>query len=74
MKGGDSKMAKKKTEKQQVVEKLLAKRNKTLVQWKKEVVEKEQFDFFRGQNPELEEYVLEREMDQLILNECKKSN
>jgi len=74
LKGGDSKMAKKKTEKQQVVEKLLAKRNKTLVQWKKEVVEKEQFDFFRGQNPELEEYVLERAMDQLILNECKKSN
>ncbi|EGO2715348.1 hypothetical protein IET03_002076 [Enterococcus faecalis] len=67
-------MGKKKTEKQVVVEKILEKRNKSLADWKKEALDKAQFDFFKGQDADLEAYALDRAMDQLILNECKKNN
>ncbi|EOK10932.1 DUF5415 family protein [Enterococcus faecalis] len=65
-------MAKKKTEEQVLTEKILTKKNKTFPEWKKETLEKIQFDFFRGQDTELEEYVMKREMRQLIMKESKK--
>ncbi|EPI08717.1 DUF5415 family protein [Enterococcus faecalis] len=65
-------MAKKKTEEQVLTEKILTKQNKSFPEWKKETLEKIQFDFFRGQDTELEAYVMQREMRQLIMKESKK--
>lgn len=53
-------MGKSKTPLDQAFEKLLERKNLTEAQWKKEILEQAQFAFFRGQDKELENFVLQR--------------
>lgn len=65
-------MAKGKTDKEKVVEKLLSQQGKKLTDWKKEVIQDVQISFFKGADKELEEYAIDREMGRLLISESKK--
>lgn len=65
-------MAKSKSLLEAAAAKILERRNKTEAQWKKEVLEKTQFDFFRGKDKDLEEYVVKREREKMVFKEMTK--
>ncbi len=65
-------LAKKKSGLELATSKVLEKQGKTESQWKKETLEKAQFKFFRGEDKDLEEYVLNRAREELIVKEINK--
>lgn len=52
--------------------KILERRGISEMKWKKEVLEKAQFDLFRGKDKELEEYIYQRECKKLVFDEISK--
>lgn len=71
LKGGE-KMAKKKSTLEEAAARVLEKRGQSEADWRKNTLEKVQFAFFRGQDKDLEEYVLNRERQKIILKEINK--
>lgn len=65
-------MAKAKSPFEKAAAKILERRNMPETQWKKEVLQKVQFDLLRGEDKELEEYIYKREREKLILDELSK--
>lgn len=65
-------MARVKSPFEKAAAKILERRNIAEAQWKKEVLQKVQFDLLRGEDKELEEYIYKREREKLILNELSK--
>jgi hypothetical protein len=52
--------------------KILERRGVSEIQWKKEVLEKAQFDLLRGKDKDLEEYIYQREREKLVFDEIIK--
>lgn len=65
-------MAKAKTPFEKAASKILERRGVSEAQWKKEVLEKVQFDLFRGKDKDLEEYIYQREREKLVFDEISK--
>ncbi|MGL9772669.1 hypothetical protein IGJ98_002880 [Enterococcus sp. DIV0996a] len=65
-------MAKAKTPFEKAASKILERRGVSETQWKKEVLEKVQFDLLRGKDKDLEEYIYQREREKLVFDEISK--
>ncbi|EFF35543.1 DUF5415 family protein [Enterococcus faecium] len=65
-------MAKVKTPFEKAASKILERRGVSEIQWKKEVLEKAQFDLLRGKDKDLEEYIYQREREKLVFDEIIK--
>ncbi|EGP5212377.1 MULTISPECIES: DUF5415 family protein [Enterococcus] len=65
-------MAKNKTPIEKAASKFLERRGISETQWKKEVLEKAQFDLLRGKDKDLEEYIYQREREKLVFDEIIK--
>jgi len=62
-------MAKKKTPLEEAASNVLKKRNKDEAKWKKEQLETAQVKFLRGQDPEIELFVLTRAREKMVFEE-----
>lgn len=65
-------MAKAKTPFEKAASKILERRGVSKTQWKKEVLEKVQFDLLRGKDKDVEEYIYQREREKLVFDEISK--
>lgn len=65
-------MAKKKEPIEEAANAILQRNNKDALKWKKEQLETAQVKFLRGEDPDLEKFVLNRARQELILKEIKK--
>ncbi|MGK0607117.1 DUF5415 family protein [Enterococcus gilvus] len=65
-------MAKKKSSLEIAAEKVLEKRHIKEIVWRKEKLEEAQVKFLRGEDPELEAFVLLRERQALVYGEIEK--
>jgi len=65
-------VAKAKTPFEKAASKILERRGVSETQWKKEVLEKVQFDLLRGKDKDLEEYIYQREREKLVFDEISK--
>ncbi|EGP5691540.1 hypothetical protein DSH73_12125, partial [Enterococcus faecium] len=61
-----------KTPIEKAASKFLEGRGISETQWKKEVLEKAQFDLLRGKDKDLEEYIYQREREKLVFDEIIK--
>lgn len=66
-------MAKKKTPLEEAATKVLQRRNQDEVKWKKDQIETAQVKFLRGEDPEIEAFVLSRAREKLVFDEVKKN-
>lgn len=64
-------MAAKKTALEEASSKILVRQGKKETEWKKEVIEKAQFAFFKGQDKELEQFIINRARTALVYKEIK---
>jgi len=65
-------VAKAKTPFEKAASKILERRGVSKTQWKKEVLEKVQFDLLRGKDKDVEEYIYQREREKLVFDEISK--
>lgn len=66
-------MAKKKTPLEEATTKVLQRRNQDEVKWKKDQIETAQVKFLRGEDSEIEAFVLTRAREKLVFDELKKN-
>lgn len=65
-------MAVKKTSLEQASAKIIERQGKKEAAWKAEVLEQAQINFFRGKDKDLEDYVLNKARQELVLKEINK--
>lgn len=65
-------MAVKKTKLEQATTKILERQNRKESTWKAEVIEQAQINFFRGDDKEIESFVLNRARQDLVTKELLK--
>lgn len=66
-------MAKKKTPLEEATTKVLQRRNQDEAKWKKDQIETAQVKFLRGEDSEIEAFVLTRAREKLVFDELKKN-